>query len=113
MLIIPNHINSGNGSDLLPYVEPVVTPGHEFSGTVVQLGEQADKVIILFLLNFQLYVRGFGTHKQVAFQQLWRAILLSSLRIANFILKTTLCALKNIKISLKNSYNFLGYIFAF
>jgi len=34
----------GNGSDLLPYVEPIVTPGHEFSGTVVQLGEQADKI---------------------------------------------------------------------
>ena len=39
---------TGNGKDLLPYVEPVVTPGHEFSGTVVQLGEQADKVTISY-----------------------------------------------------------------
>ncbi|XP_023336628.1 uncharacterized protein LOC111707716 [Eurytemora carolleeae] len=31
----------GNGADVPSYVEPVVTPGHEFSARVVQLGAGA------------------------------------------------------------------------
>ena len=34
----------GNGDDVPCYVEPVVTPGHEFSGRVVGLGEGAAEV---------------------------------------------------------------------
>ena len=34
----------GNGSDIPSYVEPVVTPGHEFSGRVVALGDGAEQV---------------------------------------------------------------------
>jgi len=34
----------GNGKDMPAYVEPVVTAGHEFSGRVVGLGEDAEKI---------------------------------------------------------------------
>ena len=36
---------SGNGADVPSYVEPVVTPGHEFSARVVQLGDGAAEVV--------------------------------------------------------------------
>ena len=39
-----NSIIIGNGADMPAYVEPIVTPGHEFSGKVVELGPDAAKV---------------------------------------------------------------------
>lgn len=40
---------SGNGADVPSYVEPVVTPGHEFSARVVQLGVGAAEVRLVTL----------------------------------------------------------------
>ena len=39
----------GNGADVPSYVEPVVTPGHEFSARVVQLGVGAAEVRLVTL----------------------------------------------------------------